>query len=172
MGVDHCLVCEDCKVFLDLHKWPIVDIKDEVSVRSAKFVPGGSGIISFNINQEDALIAIEQTDFKGYASYVFDLIPRVKAFVEKHDHILKIYVDIGDLPWDYMEDKFYDWRQVLPSIGLCLYLPRNLREDYGLRTWGEVLSFLETRKLEDKYGYQNFHDFKKFIKEGFEKIST
>ncbi|MBD3318518.1 hypothetical protein GF342_01270 [Candidatus Woesearchaeota archaeon] len=168
MGTDFALACVTCKTYIDLHKWCIVPIDSALEKCFGKGNDCGCPVDCNALSQGVADAKARDPEKTKAIAYIGTLIPLVELFVKDHKgHQLVLYSDLYREPWSYDKPDWFEWRQVR-SVSLFHFLPRNLIEEFGLKTWKEVREWVKTAKELGKYDRDNFDDFQDELKKGFE----
>ncbi|RME04133.1 MAG: hypothetical protein D6805_04085 [Planctomycetota bacterium] len=179
MGIAYFLGCRDCEVFLDLDKFPFVELQkrnlEEFSFSSAwrlfRVLPVGV------VEVEEEL---KWARLGGYSGWVREKISYIERFLSYHQgHTLFIALDRYDLPWDLGEEGFYRWKEVCSSSSSLVeffgyFLPRNLLEDFGFEVWESVEEFMERQSYAIRSTFEYFREeiwrgYRKW-KEGFDSL--
>lgn len=142
MGTDFALACGDCLEFIDLHKWSIVKYYSLSSFfLSSIRVPSLSNQPIVPVSDRQLFDSLK--DYVPVQPYIEKLMPVVHDFITSHrSHFLFLTCDYGELPWDFGEPRYLEWKEVKGSFGYSgQFLPRNLIEDFGFTEWSEVLKY-------------------------------
>ena len=156
MGVEYTLACSTCQVFLDLHKWPILEEAAQVLMHAhyPQHEPGplvrDSILTVENRSSPSRKVFVSACSLRdslaaGYPQhdYILQLAPVVDAFCSNHDaHDVFISCDLGDpgdAPWHPDQPEVADWLQLSGPFNYDHFLPRNLIEVFDLREWPETL---------------------------------
>jgi hypothetical protein len=153
MGTDYSIACIECKLFIDLHKWPVIDELRGVLI-NAYLHKGPETIISEISNYPVAYfdcrkgLKVLKTVYKEefYSQeYIKKLTHTLKFFLKEHSsHTLILTCDIGPKPWDIEEPVWFQWKEVISAFDhSARFLPRNLIDDFKFSTWDQVISFYE-----------------------------
>lgn len=137
MGYEHALACEDCKHYLDLHKWtPVPELQ-------AKPAPGRPGYVHVPCAADKAMDAVREFAASGYFPELSDA---AAGFVLEHQqHSLAFYRSYGDNPWWPDEPGWHQWRERVgplfrpPHRPMDVDLPLNIILDLGITSWPEAL---------------------------------
>ena len=151
MGVDHFLACNNCKEFVDCHKWP--PHEEANSVLYAHFYPEyGVPQSHYQVEWSDGcpIVRAKATDLlreirrpappHDYINQLKNLLPIFVAAHRSHD--LFVASDLGPAPWGYdaPEEIWTAWKQI---GSFHRGFPRNLVETMGLVHWDQALPFIE-----------------------------
>jgi hypothetical protein len=205
MGIDYAVACFDCKVFIDLHKWPIVEEMrarfwageydrdlfpanpsyHQTGKRPSFIKDGGTRFLSATREKPDKTsnpgrscrgsflmknvripvwcycvirltadqvarsLREARTDPECNFDYIQGLLPGVISFVKEHwTHNLFLSSDLGDEPWDFGEEDWWQWKTIPAYFDYSGHLPRNLIEDERIRDWASAISHLEAHHPE------------------------
>jgi len=161
MGVDFYLACADCKDFIELHKWQVIEEAGHYLIHS-HYEPGqfmGQRLRDDSLYRlkdldtlcKKILVTVDQIEESLHGEvpdhpYIRELTPIVWLFVSEHrGHELFLSCDLGDPsddPWYPGRPGFAEWRE-LPGVFLFhRYLPRNVVEVDGFRSWTEAFDQL------------------------------
>lgn len=159
MGVDFYLACGDCHEFFELHKWSSIYDAGQFLV-DACFEPGkypgqrrpedspypfvdrSAFCLKLLITAEQIEKALANMESEMDIGYIRELRPLVQDFARIHrGHSMSLSCDITDgHPWELDEPDFADWLELKGPFQFHHYLPRNLIDVDGLRSWDEVLA--------------------------------
>ena len=157
MGVDFYLACGNCREFICLHKWPVVDRAGDFLV-NAHYEPGKYPgqlrpedspfpFVDLETDFKKLLITAEQIEdalafYVPEWPYIAELTPIVRDFAVRHrSHQLFLACDLGgDEPWWPGEPWFEAWLSVPGPCQAFRFLPRNLVEVASFQTWQEASS--------------------------------
>lgn len=146
MGIDYAIACTDCREFVALHKWPILEAAAlDVHGRAAFDLPGiSNGPLAWLDMELVATAVAEPIPSRGF---ITELQPVLRQFAADHaHHHVAIACDNGLLPWEFGEPAWDSWKEVQgPFFYDSAYLPRNLIDDYGLTRWADVLELLRQK---------------------------
>ncbi|QDV20180.1 hypothetical protein Pan153_48520 [Gimesia panareensis] len=198
MGIDKYLACRTCHVFIDLHKWPVVEEAGQYlaaahyrdselkgllpSVESPYRVEESPyPLIDLNRSCHKILITSNQIRMAIKAGvpdqdYIHKSVPLVESFASTHEnHEIFLSCDLGDPdddPWSPTQPGFEEWYEIPEGpFHFNRYLPRNLIEELGLRRWDEVVEELKDDwPFEFKEYYVELKDQIAAIRKAFERL--
>ena len=153
MGVDFALACNDCKEFVDCHKW--VPHEEAGKVLVAHFYPEyGVPVSRYVVSSIDGcpVIYVDAPDLlRGISrqapehEYIQQLKECLPDFVHTHQrHKIFIACDLGPelWKWDVPPEIWTKWKEVQGFWLYRSFLPRHLAEDRKLKSWDEARAVL------------------------------
>jgi|GEM_PF-2560124 len=159
MGVDFHLACSDCREFIDLHKWEVVNDAGRLLVQAHFDSPQSPDLsprarsqyplLDLDSHCKKVLVKAEQIEeaLDGEVpdhQYIKELTPLVRAFAaQNRGHRLFLSCDLGDPeedPWWPGRPGFAEWLEIPGAFRFHQYLPRNLIEVAGFKSWSDVLT--------------------------------
>jgi hypothetical protein len=148
MAQYYALACMDCKVFVDLHKFLPSDAwyeRFDGSSWDSDFLPGHETYCCLKVTVqqfEQELVAFPLVAYTP--AYVRKLVPELLVFCRDHrGHPFFVISDLGDRPWDFPIEGWWEWKEKPVAFDLHSYLPRNLVEDLGVRDWPAAVEALK-----------------------------
>jgi hypothetical protein len=158
MGVEFYMACGDCRAFIDLHKWQVVEeagrflIQAHFDTPQYPYLPpltqSPYPLADLSSHCKKVVVTAEQIDaaLDGDVPdqpYIRKLTPVVREFAARHrGHRLFLSCDLGapeEDPWWPGRPGFEDWLDVPGAFRFHQYLPRNLVEVAGFQSWSAVL---------------------------------
>jgi hypothetical protein len=153
MGTDYSIACVECKLFIDLHKWPVIDelayaLTKSYQQKTPKNInPGISNYPFAYFNCQMGLKILKTVHKEKFYSeiYIKKLTPALKKFLKEHlDHTIIMTCDLGPEPWDMSEPCWFQWKEVIAAFDFnARFLPRNLIDDFKFKSWNEVIAYYE-----------------------------
>jgi hypothetical protein len=159
MGVDFHLACGECREFIDLHKWRVVENAGRFLIQAHFDTPQYADLppvaespyplADLDSHCKKVFVAAEQIEeaLDGDVPdqpYIRELTPLVRAFAARHrGHRLFMSCDLGDPkedPWWPGRPGFADWLELPGLYRFNQYLPRNLIELARFQSWSDVLT--------------------------------
>ena len=167
MGVEFYLACSDCKEFIELHKWPVVEEAGNYLVHAhyergefdTQLYPEDSPFPLCDLDTHCKKIELTSDQILEALTasppdheYIHELKPVVQKFASDHEgHSIFLSCDLGDPdedPWSTTQLGFDDWLEVPGVFHYYAALPRNLMEVSKLSTWDDVLE-----KMQDEWPF-------------------
>src|SRR5437870_4829927 len=89
MGLDFAVACFDCKLFSDLHKWPIVEeMRDRFHTQQydRDIFPGKPSYSVVRVSADELSRGLRQaqTDSECNVEYIQASLPSLHSFVKQH----------------------------------------------------------------------------------------
>jgi hypothetical protein len=143
----YSLGCLECRTFVDLHKFLPTDAWYDLLGESrydGDVFPGQPTYCVVKVSGSRFMQELATIPLASEPDYVRKLVPELLKFVEVHcAHQLFIISDLGDRPWDFPREGWWQWKE--KPVAFCFYthLPRNLVEDLGIRDWPSAVKALK-----------------------------
>jgi hypothetical protein len=160
MGTEYAVACLECRLFIDLHKWPVIEelgeslaqayetheqkiILPEISMNPVVYfnADDGLGVLS-RVHEEH----LKETSYDQL--YIQKLALVLSSFLPAHkDHTLILVSDMGARPWHIGEPVWYEWKEIIAAFDFAAqFLPRNLVDDFSFTAWDQVIAFYEKKE--------------------------
>jgi hypothetical protein len=159
MGVDFHLACGDCREFVSVHKWSVVEDAGRFLIQSHFDTPQYPDLPSLadspypfaDLDSHCKKVAVTSEQIEEALGadvpdqpYIQELAPIVRTFATQHcGHRLFLSCDLGDPeedPWWPGRPGFAAWLELSGPCSFNQYLPRNLIDVAGFQKWSDVLS--------------------------------
>jgi hypothetical protein len=153
MGVDFDLAAWESKEFLALHKWPVIEAAARQLLRAhlpehypfvdTAYVVAREPLGVNAVKMPSHELQEAAKNYRGGVKWIEDTASCVEEFVTRHEaQTIFLVCDIGEQPWSFGERDWTLWREVPGPHFYHSYLPRNLYEDLGCRSWTQVIMHL------------------------------
>jgi hypothetical protein len=105
---------------------------------------GQSTYCAIKVQAQELEQALESVNLASEPDYVRKLVPQLLEFCKAHlGHRMFAISDLGDLPWGFPTEGWWEWKEKPAAFDFHTYLPRNLIEDLGIRDWPSAVSALK-----------------------------
>lgn len=140
MGVEHFLICENCKEFIRVGKL-------KLSKNNIYPFPIEGKIIDKKEIIEQLTIINDEIEKRVSYDWIIELLPFLTTFLKEHsNHIFKIKDDVTDHYWDPEFVNYTQWKEFYSPNTSELFLPRNLIDDLKIYKWEDVIEYLKKSK--------------------------
>ena len=179
MGTDYSVACVECRLFIDLHKWPVIEeLRDKLYNASLHHGQGvripeisSYPVVYFDFRKGLAVLSTVHKEPFYSQDYIQKLAHTLKSFLTGHNtHTLIMTCDMGAEPWQIGEPVWYQWKEVVSAFDFAgRFLPRNLKDDFKLSNWEQVVAFYE--KHEAWFLHDQLKDQREELKRRFIELT-
>ena len=151
MGTDYSIACIECRLFIDLHKWPVVDeLRDKLNDAYNHREPGiqipeisNYPVVYFDFRKGLSVLSTVHKEPFYNQTYIQKLVNTLKIFLTKHNtHTLILSCDMGAEPWQIGEPVWFQWKEIISAFDFAArFLPRNLVDDFKFSNWEQVIDY-------------------------------